>query len=98
MAIQRHEAYSFDDMYYVTGFEQSLHFQQLFKILELLGFDWASKCHHIPFGRVKGMPSRKGESLWEKFVCNSQLVYCCLFAVFVLFVWFQTMPFFLKIY
>ena len=73
MAIERHETYTFDDMYYVTGFEQTLHFQQLFKILELLGLSWASKCHHIPFGRIRGMSTRKGDSFLE----NPLLRFCC---------------------
>jgi arginyl-tRNA synthetase len=61
MAIQRYETHHFEDMYYVAGSEQSLHFQQLFKILELLEFPWAPRCHHVPFGRVRGMATRKGK-------------------------------------
>ena len=32
--------------------QQNLHFQQWIKIIELLGFDWAKDCVHIPFGLV----------------------------------------------
>lgn len=28
-------------------------FRQLFKILELMGYDWAKKCVHVNFGMVK---------------------------------------------
>jgi len=63
MAIQRYERTHFDAMYYVTGSEQSFHFSQLFKILELLDFDWVTKCHHVPFGRIKGMSTREGSFL-----------------------------------
>jgi arginyl-tRNA synthetase len=63
-AIYRRETYKFDKMLYVVGVAQSLHFQQLFKALELLGFDWVKNCHHISFGWVKlgdeMMSTRKG--------------------------------------
>ncbi|MEW5919559.1 MAG: arginine--tRNA ligase [Bacillota bacterium] len=51
-AIYRHETYSFDRMLYVVGAEQTLHFQQFFKMLALLGFDWAGNCVHVPFGLI----------------------------------------------
>jgi len=60
MAANRYSEYKFDEMIYVTGFEQSHHFNQLFKILELSNFQWASKCIHVPFGKVQGMATRKG--------------------------------------
>jgi len=40
-------------MIYVVAAPQNLHFQQLFKILELMGYDWAAKCVHVNFGLVK---------------------------------------------
>ncbi len=49
---------------YVVGNEQNLHFRQLFKILELLGFKWAKDCYHLNYGMVylpEGrMKSREG--------------------------------------
>lgn len=59
-ALQRYEKYQFDDMYYIVATQQDLHFKQLFKILELLELDWYKKCHHINFGMVTGMSTRKG--------------------------------------
>ncbi len=63
-AIYRQKTYNFDKMLYVVGVAQSLHFKQFFKVLELLGFDWVKKCHHISFGWVKlgdeMMSTRKG--------------------------------------
>ncbi|MDO8647697.1 MAG: arginine--tRNA ligase [Candidatus Diapherotrites archaeon] len=48
----------------VTASEQDLHFKQLFKILELLGFDFAQKCRHVFYGYVSlpegRMKSREG--------------------------------------
>ncbi|KAJ6665787.1 hypothetical protein lerEdw1_001259 [Lerista edwardsae] len=48
-------------MIYVTDKNQSSHFQQLFQILKLLGCEWAERCQHVPFGRIQGMKTRKGE-------------------------------------
>lgn len=38
--------------WYVVDVRQSLHFQQVFKILELAGYDWAPRCAHIPYELV----------------------------------------------
>lgn len=59
-AMERHEKYKFDKMIYVVACQQDLHLSQLFKILELLGFDWYKKCQHVNFGMVQGMSTRKG--------------------------------------
>ncbi|KAF9433543.1 hypothetical protein BGZ76_009301 [Entomortierella beljakovae] len=59
-AIERYEKYGFDHMYYIVASQQDLHLKQLFKILELLGFEWAKKLTHLNFGMVGGMSTRKG--------------------------------------
>ncbi|KAL6064477.1 arginyl-tRNA synthetase [Balamuthia mandrillaris] len=59
-AIHRKKEYNFDKMVYVVAAQQNLHFQQLFKILELMDKPWASECQHINFGMVLGMSTRKG--------------------------------------
>ncbi|MAT41099.1 MAG: arginine--tRNA ligase [Anaerolineaceae bacterium] len=51
--------------YYVVDVRQSLHFQQIFKTMEILGYDWAKKCEHIPYELVSlpgnvVMASREG--------------------------------------
>jgi len=56
----RHTTYSFERLLYVVGSAQSLHFQQLFAVLKLLGHPWADSCTHVKFGLVKGMSTRKG--------------------------------------
>jgi arginyl-tRNA synthetase len=38
--------------WYVVDVRQSLHFQQVFKTLELAGYDWAQRCGHIPYELV----------------------------------------------
>src|SRR3989337_2985553 len=61
----RKKAYSFDKMIYVVGSEQKLHFKQVFKVLELMGYDWANHCVHVDFGLMKfkdgKMSTRKGK-------------------------------------
>jgi arginyl-tRNA synthetase len=52
-AIYRKETFDFALSLYVVGAEQTLHFQQLFKVLELLGFAWAKDCVHVPFGLIR---------------------------------------------
>lgn len=59
-AMERYEKHKFDRMIYVVASQQDLHLQQLFKILELLKFDWADRVQHVNFGMVLGMSSRKG--------------------------------------
>jgi len=67
-AIYRYETFNFDRALYVVGAEQKLHFQQLFKILELLGFEWAQRCIHIPFGLIRfkegRMSTREGNIIF----------------------------------
>ncbi len=48
----RYNKHKFDKCIYVTGMEQDLHFKQLFKIMELLGYEFAKKCVHIGFGYI----------------------------------------------
>ncbi len=56
--------YSPEKMLYVVGNEQNYHFEVLTLVLEKLGFDWASKIHHISYGMVElphgKMKSREG--------------------------------------
>lgn len=60
----RYEAHHFDAMYYVVGAPQEFHFKQLFSILNKLGFAWASQCHHVSFGSIAGMSTRKGNVIF----------------------------------
>jgi arginyl-tRNA synthetase len=63
-AIYRASKYKFYKNLYVVDVRQSLHFQQVFKVLELAGFEWYKGCEHIPFGTMKFedgvMSTRKG--------------------------------------
>ena len=51
-ALYRQRTWGFDTCLYVVDTGQSLHFAQVFKVLELAGFAWTHACHHIPFGLV----------------------------------------------
>lgn len=56
----RKKEYNFEKCLYVTGQEQKLHFAQVFKVMELLGNEWAKdSLIHIPYGLV----SLSGEKL-----------------------------------
>ncbi len=64
-ALYRKEHYDFAQSLYVVGHEQSLHFKQLITVLKKMGFDWADRMVHIPFGMMlkdgKKMSTRKGK-------------------------------------
>lgn len=74
-AVYRKEHYSFDKNIYVVASQQNLHFQQWFKIIELMGFDWADQCVHVPFGMVSledgTLSTRKGKVVFLLDVLNS---------------------------
>lgn len=49
----RKATWNFEKCLYVTGQEQKLHFAQVFKVVELLGNEWAKdSLIHIPYGLV----------------------------------------------
>jgi arginyl-tRNA synthetase len=59
-AMYRHEAYDFWKMLYVVGADQRLHFQQVFKVLDLMGFPWAKDCIHVDFGLIRFNDEKMG--------------------------------------
>lgn len=52
-AVYRKETYNFYKNIYVVASQQNLHFRQLFKIIDRMGYDWADSCVHVPFGLVR---------------------------------------------
>ncbi len=66
--LYRKKTYDFDRCVYVTGLEQSLHFKQVFKAIEVMGYHWADNLIHVPYGLV----SLKGEKLSTR---NGNIVY-----------------------
>jgi len=63
-ALYRKETYNFDKCLYVVAYQQDLHFRQWFKVVELMGYDWAKDLVHVSFGMVSGtegaFSTRKG--------------------------------------
>ena len=51
-AVYRKNTYNFDKCIYVTSAGQSLHFAQWFKVMELMGYTWADRLVHVPYGTV----------------------------------------------
>lgn len=49
-ALYRKRHWQCDEMAYVVGGEQKLHFEQLFRALQALGHEWAGRCAHVDFG------------------------------------------------
>ena len=74
LAKQKFEQYHVDRSIYVVDFRQSLHFQQIFKILELWGFPQAAKCYHLSYGFVTlpegAMSARRGRVVLFKDVAD----------------------------
>lgn len=80
-AIYRKNTYDFYKCLYVVAYQQNLHFKQFFKVLELMGKDWAKDLVHVAYGMVSleegSMSTRKGrvvylEDVIEKCIAKAQ--------------------------
>ena len=64
--IDRKNKYNFDEILYVVGSEQTLHFEQIKEVLQKMGYDYFDSIHHIGFGMVlqdgKKMSTRGGRT------------------------------------
>lgn len=73
-AIWRKNEYDFDKCLYVVASHQNLHFRQIFKVLELAGFDWVKDMVHVAYGMVSledgAMSTRKGNVILLRDVIN----------------------------
>jgi arginyl-tRNA synthetase len=68
-AIFRKKEYNFHKMIYEVGNEQKLHFRQVFKILEKLGYSWSKDLIHVAHGLYldkdgKKFATRKGKTIF----------------------------------
>jgi arginyl-tRNA synthetase len=74
LAKDKFEKYKVDRSLYVVDNRQSLHFQQVFKILELWGFPQAKACFHLAYGFVTlpdgAMSARQGRVVLFKEVAD----------------------------
>lgn len=63
--VSRYQEYKFDKILYVTDVAQVLHFKQLSKIIELMGYPFSKDIEHVPYGRYSlpdgKISSRKGK-------------------------------------
>ncbi|MFJ7405944.1 MULTISPECIES: arginine--tRNA ligase [unclassified Lysinibacillus] len=61
----RIQQYHPEKIFYIVGHEQSLHFKQLFNVVEKMGYEWAKDLSHVAFGMIlkegKKMSTRKGK-------------------------------------
>ncbi len=73
----RKATYQFARSLYVVGHEQSLHFEQVKKVLLKMGYTWADDMEHIPFGMIlqdgKKMSTRKGKTVLLEEVLNQTI-------------------------
>lgn len=64
LARRKFQDYHIEKNLYVVDKRQEHHFKQVFKVLELMGFENAKKCHHLQYDFVElpdgAMSSRKG--------------------------------------
>ncbi len=70
----RKNTYNFDKCLYVVAYQQNLHFKQFFKVLELMGKEWAKDLVHVAYGMVSleegTMSTRKGNVVFLEDVIN----------------------------
>ena len=57
LAKLKNTEYELDKSVYVVDVRQSLHFQQVFKTLEIAGYPWASRCYHLAY-EVVNLPGK----------------------------------------
>ncbi len=73
-ALYRKNTYDFDKALYVVAHQQSNHFSQLRKVLDLMGYKWYDDIVHVQFGLVriggKMASTRKGHVVFLEDVIN----------------------------
>lgn len=73
-AFYRKKTYDFYKSIYVVGGDQSLHFKQVFKVIEKMGYDWAQDCKHVGFGLIRfadrKLSTRKGQVIFLEDLLN----------------------------
>ena len=77
-ALYRKKTYHFDKCIYVTSSGQSLHFAQWFKVLELMGYEWAKdQLVHVPYGTVSidggKLSTRSGNVVLLRYLFNQAI-------------------------
>ena len=74
-AFYRKNTYDFDKCLYVVAYQQNLHFQQIFRVLEMMGCEWSKDMVHGAHGMVSlesgAMSTREGNVVFLEDVLNS---------------------------
>ncbi len=67
-ALYRQDTYHFDKCLYVVAYQQDLHFRQIFRVLEKMGYAWSRNCVHVAFGMIsyegQALSTRKGHVVY----------------------------------
>lgn len=75
--LYRKNTYHFDQCLYITGLEQKLHFEQVFKVIELMGYKWSNNLVHIPYGLVslagEKLSTRTGNIIYAQELLNESI-------------------------
>lgn len=73
-AFYRKNTYDFDKCLYVVAYQQNLHFEQIFKVLEMMGCEWSQDMVHVAHGMVSlengAMSTRDGNVVFLEDVLN----------------------------
>jgi len=73
-AIDRFKKYKFVKMIYEVGQEQRLHFNQIFKVLELMDYPWAKDCIHVYHGLYLDEDGKKFATRYGKTVFMNEIL------------------------
>ncbi len=73
-AFYRKKTFDFYKALYVVAYQQNLHFNQWFKVVGLMGYDWEKDLEHVNFGMVSledgTISTRKGRVVFLEDVLN----------------------------
>lgn len=73
----RKNTYNFDKVLYVVATQQNLHFRQLFKVVELMGYEWSKDLIHVAYGMLSlesgAMSTRKGTVVYASEVISESI-------------------------
>ncbi len=76
-AVYRKNTYDFHKAIYITAVDQKLHFDQWFKVIDLMGYEWAEDLKHVAFGLVSletgKLSTRKGNVVLMEQLLNEAI-------------------------
>ncbi|MDL2205437.1 arginine--tRNA ligase [Eubacteriales bacterium OttesenSCG-928-N13] len=76
-ALYRKDTYDFHKCLYVVAYQQDLHFKQVFKVLDLMGYEWYKDMEHVSYGMVsfegQALSTRKGHVVYLEDLLNTSI-------------------------